>query len=286
MRTPLSRRPSRIVLWLMEQITETPYSALFGVWAGIVVCFAVVFFALSFLDGGHSLSRLQEMEPLQRIGNSLYFSLITSTTVGYGDLVPQGLGKFFAATEAVFGYFVFAVFIAKLLSSKSDLAIQEVHALMFENKFHGTREGFFTIRKDFDAVILEAEEDQELSDDAWERLAVASWEGQRLLEGILGFYSDQREFVTLDVKRERLLLEAVHRTYGRLDRVLETLDGAHVNWKAAPTAQDLHELARVTAELLPEWKRVGHRENDVWFARVRGAADALAARTAATHKRH
>ncbi len=264
---PRIRRPSRMIVWVLEQITEVPYTALFGIWAGIVVCFAVLYFALSFLPGEQSLSGLSLMEPLRRLGNSLYFSVITSTTVGYGDLAPRGLSKVFAATEAVFAYFVFAVFTAKLLSYKSDLAIREVHGLMFESKFHRTREGFYTIRKDFDAILKEADGRHALSEDTWDKLAIASWDGQRLLEGILPFYSEQRDFTSLDLTEEKLLLEAVHRTYARLQRVIGVLDAGRIAW-GKTAAKELHDLLRVTADLLPQWKHVGHRANAEWFQRV------------------
>ncbi|MFP4641987.1 MAG: potassium channel family protein [Dehalococcoidia bacterium] len=41
-----------------------------------------------------------------------YFSVVTATTLGYGDLHAVGFAKVFAAMEAVFGTFMWAVFLA------------------------------------------------------------------------------------------------------------------------------------------------------------------------------
>ena len=41
-----------------------------------------------------------------------YFSIVTATTIGYGDLHPIGIGKVFACVEAIFGTFMWAAFIA------------------------------------------------------------------------------------------------------------------------------------------------------------------------------
>jgi voltage-gated potassium channel Kch len=46
----------------------------------------------------------------------LYFSIITWTTVGYGDLVPTKASRIFAATEALFGYIYMAVYIGYMLN--------------------------------------------------------------------------------------------------------------------------------------------------------------------------
>ncbi|MFA5157177.1 MAG: potassium channel family protein [Candidatus Omnitrophota bacterium] len=45
---------------------------------------------------------------------SLYFSFVTFTTVGYGDITPVGLNQFFAVTEAFLGVFLMSIFIVAL----------------------------------------------------------------------------------------------------------------------------------------------------------------------------
>ncbi len=42
----------------------------------------------------------------------LYFSIVTATTLGYGDLHPVGIGRALASAEAIFGTFMWAVFLA------------------------------------------------------------------------------------------------------------------------------------------------------------------------------
>lgn len=43
--------------------------------------------------------------------NSLYFSVVTFTTLGYGDISPVGLARFIAACEAFLGSFTMALFV-------------------------------------------------------------------------------------------------------------------------------------------------------------------------------
>lgn len=48
--------------------------------------------------------------------DSLYFSGVTWTTVGYGDFVPKpGLSRFFAVVEAVHSYMFLAVYVSLLI---------------------------------------------------------------------------------------------------------------------------------------------------------------------------
>jgi potassium channel LctB len=55
----------------------------------------------------------------------LYSSVVTWTTLGYGDLTPIGLGRVYAAVEALTGYVVMSVMIAALISLSEILHIKK-----------------------------------------------------------------------------------------------------------------------------------------------------------------
>ncbi|MFA4668618.1 ion channel [Pyrococcus kukulkanii] len=49
--------------------------------------------------------------PINSSFDYMYFSIVTATTLGYGDLHPVGVGKVIASIEAIFGMFMWAVFL-------------------------------------------------------------------------------------------------------------------------------------------------------------------------------
>jgi len=52
------------------------------------------------------------------IGDTLYYSVVTITTLGYGDILPvSGNARMLAATEAAFGQLFIAVLLAKLVAT-------------------------------------------------------------------------------------------------------------------------------------------------------------------------
>jgi hypothetical protein len=58
---------------------------------------------------------------------SLYFSFITLSTVGYGDIVPASkVARMLAMVEAMFGMFYMAMLIARLVSLYSSKTPLEV----------------------------------------------------------------------------------------------------------------------------------------------------------------
>ena len=80
----------------------------------IIITFSFVYFLLGITDGTNTIqfsSELSLLDNLKHITNTTYFSVVTFTTLGYGDLAPMGWARFFAAIEAFLGSFTLALFV-------------------------------------------------------------------------------------------------------------------------------------------------------------------------------
>ncbi|WP_420590623.1 ion channel [Bacterioplanoides sp.] len=80
----------------------------------MIVCCALIYFVMGVTTGADMLHYSMDVsvsENLLRFLNSLYFSIVTFTTLGYGDIAPVGVARFVAAMEAFFGSFTMALFV-------------------------------------------------------------------------------------------------------------------------------------------------------------------------------
>lgn len=50
--------------------------------------------------------------PTSDLGDALYFSVVTSTTLGYGDFIPLGPGRPLAAIQALTGYTILGIIVS------------------------------------------------------------------------------------------------------------------------------------------------------------------------------
>lgn len=233
------------------------YGALFTLWGGMAICFAFLYFGLSFIGNGeHGPSMIHDMDTWHRFYNSLYYSIITATSTGYGDIVPHGLSKIVASMQSISALLVFAIFVTKLVSHQQELTLTEVHRLTFEDVFHNTREGMYIARKDFDHIINIAHQKKALDTEHWENLTIAYRQLQTLLEEIPDFYQNDVHNYTIDKKREQLLLEAVHRTLHRINILLDTLSMENIDWMSnKQSMKELQELVRIVTDITPLWKK-------------------------------
>ena len=78
-------------------------------WSAILALFFAMVFSGNLANAGHEFSLRgaegQTIDAIPSLGEALYFSLVTFTTLGFGDITPTtSTGQFWVCLEVVFGY--------------------------------------------------------------------------------------------------------------------------------------------------------------------------------------
>ncbi|WP_417848855.1 ion channel [Thalassoglobus sp.] len=72
---------------------------------------------------------------LQGLVDCLYFSVVTATTLGYGDITPvTSWARLLAAAEAIGGMVVVGAMISRLLSAQQEKLLRDTHNLAFNER--------------------------------------------------------------------------------------------------------------------------------------------------------
>ena len=70
----------------------------------------------AFAAGSEAITRAAE-DPSRHATRFLYFSFVTLTTLGYGDIAPKSdLAQMFAVAEALIGQLYLTIFVARLVA--------------------------------------------------------------------------------------------------------------------------------------------------------------------------
>jgi hypothetical protein len=126
------------VRWL-EALASSSFGTMLVIWLTLVLGCAAVYWALGLCCD--SLKEGTDPVPatLDGLLTAIYFSCITATSVGYGDVVPVGLARLLAVTESAAGLVIFGCVISKLVSRRQELLVEEIHDLAFEDQLGRVR---------------------------------------------------------------------------------------------------------------------------------------------------
>ena len=94
--------PSTLSTRFIDALGEQPVGALFRWWLAIVIGCGGAFWLAAFSgwpllsSGGHPIS----LEGVHGLVTAIYFSAVTATSIGYGDIVPSGAARLLAIAAA------------------------------------------------------------------------------------------------------------------------------------------------------------------------------------------
>ena len=109
-------------LFATERVTLNTIAASLCIYFLIAIVWAEIYSIMEIANpGSFKITTLDTQDVLLELGGegtalSLYYSLVTLTTLGYGDIVPKTApARMFAAMEAVTGQMYLAVLVARLV---------------------------------------------------------------------------------------------------------------------------------------------------------------------------
>ena len=112
-----------------------------------VVSFALFYYSLT--PGSNGLvSNASTPIPIT-FGVATYFSVVTITTLGYGDIIPQGLSRLIACLEVIFGLTMMGVIITKLTSMRLSYHVRRLFNSDTQRRLEDYSSGFDLVQTQF-----------------------------------------------------------------------------------------------------------------------------------------
>jgi rhodanese-related sulfurtransferase len=143
------RRGSVVIDFIERQSAST----LLFTWLSMIIVCGIVYW-LSGLGAEAGLKEHGRPVDLDLHGvmTAFYFSFVTATSVGYGDVVPMGAIRIVAIAEAIAGLLMFGVVIAKFVSRRQDELMREIHRITFEDRLDRVQTALHQVRSEIQAI--------------------------------------------------------------------------------------------------------------------------------------
>ena len=128
-------RMGRLDKSVLDLVQQRSTLQLFLIWIGTILLSGICFW-IGALIGEHGL--VEGGRPvgadLGGFASALYFSFVTATSIGYGDIVPIGGARVIAVAEAISALLIFGAVVAKFVSHRQEELVSEIHRVTFEER--------------------------------------------------------------------------------------------------------------------------------------------------------
>jgi hypothetical protein len=116
---------------LLHFVNEIDLKWFVAALVAIILAFALVFWLLA---AEHALVFTYETELTPTFFDALYFSIVTISSLGYGDIRPIGWARFFVGLEVLIGLGFLGLMVAKISSVKQDYILRRMYTEAVDSK--------------------------------------------------------------------------------------------------------------------------------------------------------
>jgi len=150
--TPQKSAPTRLA-WI-DSLADRSVEGLFKLWLEIVIGCGLAYWLLAEASPTFAL-KTNAGAIAQGIGGllpELYFSAVTATSIGYGDIVPSSLSRVLAVCEGIAGLILFGCVVSKFVSRRQEELIGQIHRIAFEDRLGRVRTNLLLVRTELQAT--------------------------------------------------------------------------------------------------------------------------------------
>jgi ion channel len=144
---------------LLDLIERLSPAQLFSLWLGMVIVSGAVYWLTGFsrhpglVDGGRPIAG-----NLGGLLSAIYFSFVTTTSVGYGDVLPLGPVRILSIVEAVSGLLIFGALVAKFVSRRQDEVVRDIYMVTFETRLDRVQTNLHLVLSELQAIATLCDE--------------------------------------------------------------------------------------------------------------------------------
>ena len=133
---------------LVEKVSTLCY---IGIFATAVICFGVLYYLLT--QYGHGIGRDDTALENSTVFTGIYFSIVTISSLGYGDMHPMGISKILACIEVLFGLAMIGIMIAKVTSQRLSYHVERLFSSDAQKRLENFATEFAVFHGDFETII-------------------------------------------------------------------------------------------------------------------------------------
>ncbi len=226
------------------------------IWIAVNTAFGIFYFL--FANSHSFLQVTQTGSAISTLQEAIYYSFITATATGFGDIVPVGFFRLLATIEAVTGLLVLAVITSKLISLKQNTILEEVYELTFSEKVNRLRASLLYFRQNLHNLIHKADDDSLTKRDI-SHLHTLFYSFQGTLQDMVDLVQRQKKhdvIKRIDDINASLLMNSIIQTFQRIIELIQSMEQKNISWKSKRNLTYLKNCIGINSELFKIMKKI------------------------------
>ena len=230
---------------LIDRLT---FLRIFSIWAIIVLTFGLLYF-FSSTENGYIVYSATGVN-VEKFTDYIYFSFVTGTSIGYGDIHPKGYFKIISILQAIFGLMLLAFVTSKLISIKQDVILSEIYDISFNEKINRLRSSLLIFRQNINRIINKIEENTIRKREIDNSYTYFSSFEDILNEIFSLFGSGENQFKkSIDPVQTELLLNSILNSFEKTNELIIILNQFRPDWRRDITTNLISQCISVNDAL-------------------------------------
>jgi potassium channel LctB len=231
---------------LLDKLT---FGHILIIWTGILAAFGLAYYFFSG-PNSHLIYSLSK-ERVTSLSDSVYFSFITATSTGFGDLTPIGYFKVISIVEVIFGLVLLAIVTSKLVSIKQDVIMNEIYDISFNEKINRIRSSLLLFRQNLSRVISNIENNtirhREISD-LYNYISSLD-DNLHEISNLFNRGDGDGFKKELDPMSAELLFHSINQSFEKLYELIALMNNNNIEWKRKITVDLINGCIKEDSEL-------------------------------------
>jgi hypothetical protein len=205
------------------------FGNIFLIWIAVIFLFGLLY---HFAGQGRALIYAHDDIAVESFLDQIYFSFVTATTTGFGDITPVGTFKFVAAFEVVISLLLLAFVTSKLVMIKQDIILEEIYEISFKERMNRLRSNLLLFRQHLERLIAKVETHTVTSREV-NSLSISIVHFEETLHEVVTLFPAKKQSFTkrIDPVDRELLINSVVLSFEKLEETLRMLNSTQHEWK-------------------------------------------------------
>lgn len=223
-------------------IDSLSFKKIFILWIALIMAFGLLFYLTHRVSPGNGLTGSGPGSG--SLMNAIYFSFITATSTGFGDITPVGLSRVISIIEVISTLVIFSVVISKLVSFKQNIILDEIYEVSIDEKVSGLRSALYLSRSDIgritDRLIVDGRISRVSAESLWTIINVMHENMMEIRKVICPPYNRKSEFIKrVDNFQVELIINGMTISVRKVNDLLIQLNSVPYNWRSGKNLESI-----------------------------------------------